>query len=144
MQVNENGLFSFNKPFSFSHPNLFPTDNIYSRLSNVVAPFWSDNDIRKNGTVRYVDINIRSRDSLNSTRDHENHLISEVLAHLKKTGTTGIEQVFQPTWMIIAQWDKVPPFSQEGVSSKVMFVHAVVVCKQVNNVYRLMIIVLHA
>ena len=117
LQVNENGLFSFNEPFSFSHPNQFPTDNIYSRIRNVVAPFWSDNDIRRNGTIRYVGINIRY--PLNSTRDHENHLISEVLAHLRKTGTTKIEQEFQPRWMIVAQWDKVPPFSQEGVSSKV-------------------------
>ena len=117
MQVNENGLFSFNKPFFFSHPNQFPTDNIYSRLSNVVAPFWSDNDIRKNGTIRYVDIDIRY--PLNSMHDHEKHLVSEVLARLRKTGTTGTEQEFQPTWMIVAQWDKVPPFSQEGVSSKV-------------------------
>ena len=110
MQVNENGLFSFNEPFSFSHPNQFPTDNIYSRLRNVVAPFWSDNDIRKNGTIRYVDINIIY--PLNLTH------ISEVLAHLRKTGTIRIEQEFQPTWMIVAQWDKVPPFSQD-VSSKV-------------------------
>ena len=117
MQVNENGLFSFNKPFFFSHPNQFPTDNVYSRLSNVVAPFWSDNDIRKNGTVRYVDIDIRY--PLNLTQDHEKHVISEVLAHLKETGTTGTEQEFRPKWMIVAQWDKVPPFSQEGVSSKV-------------------------
>ena len=131
MQVNENGLFSFNEPFSFSHPNQFPTDNIYSRLSNVVAPFWSDNDIRKNGTVRYVDINIRDL-----THDHENHiLVSDVLAHLRKTGTTGKE--FQPTWMIVAQWDKVPPFSQEGASSKVMFVHAAVVYTKLPDFYEL-------
>ena len=126
MQVNENGLFSFNEPFSFSHPNQFPTDNIYSRLRNVVAPFWSDNDIRKNGTVRYVDINIRYL--LNLTHDYENRIISEVIAHLRKTGTTGIEQEFQPTWMIIAQWDKVPPFSQEGVSSKVMLLVQAAAC----------------
>ena len=122
MQVNANGLFSFNKSFFFSHPNQFPTDNIYSRLRNVVAPFWSDNDIRKNGTIQYVDINIRY--PLNLTQDHEKHVISEVLAHLKETGTTGTgttgtEQEFRPKWMIVAQWDKVPPFSQEGVSSKV-------------------------
>ena len=109
-------MFSFNEPFSFSHPNQFPTDNIYSRLRNVVAPFWSDNDIRKNGTVQYVDINIRDL-----THDHENLIISEVLDHLRKTGTIGIGQEFQPTWMIVAQWDKVPPFSQESVSSKVCF-----------------------
>ena len=128
MQVNENGLFSFNEPFFFSHPNQFPTDNIHSRLRNVVAPFWSDNDIRKNGTVRYVGINIRY--PLNLTHDHENHLISVVLAHLRKTGAIGIEQEFQPTWMIVAQWDKVPPFSQEDASSKVMFVNAAVVCNK--------------
>ena len=122
MQVNENGLFSFNEPFSFSHPNQFPTDNIYSRLRNVVAPFWSDNDIRKNGTIRYVDINIRY--PLNSTH------ISEVLAHLRKTGTIGSEQEFQPTWMIVAQWDKVPPFSQDDVSSKVCCVCKCSCCLQ--------------
>ena len=111
LQVNENGLFSFDKSYKFSHPNRFPTDNIYSRLRDTVAPFWSDNDIRKNGTVRYVDI-VKGSEG--------NYLLEETAAYVRNTLL--IEE-FRPTWMIVAQWDKVHPHphgadSHEGFSEE--------------------------
>ena len=55
-QVSENGVISFDAEWKFAHPSRFPTDYFYTRNAYVVAPFWSDNDIRKEGTVRYVAI----------------------------------------------------------------------------------------
>ena len=55
-QVSENGVFSFQEPWKFSHPSRFPTDYFFTQTSNVIAPFWSDNDIRREGTVHYAAI----------------------------------------------------------------------------------------
>ena len=54
--MSENGVISFNAEWKFAHPSRFPTDYFYTRNAYVAAPFWSDNDIRKEGTVRYVAI----------------------------------------------------------------------------------------
>lgn len=66
-----------------------------------MAPFWSDNDIRKNGTVRYIDIKKGSSDDF---------LLSYVESYLKQTDVIKETDTFDPTWMIVAQWDKVHPY----------------------------------
>ena len=114
MQVNENGVLSFDKPFKFSHPSRFPPENIYARQNNIVAPFWSDNDIRKNGTVRYVDI-------VKGYSTQGDMLLEIVGEHVNSTLGTKSSGRFQPSWMIVAQWDKVHPHphgadSHDGIS----------------------------
>lgn len=54
MQVNENGVISFKEPWRYSYPNRFPTSYFFTRRGLCVAPFWSDNDIRRAGTVLYA------------------------------------------------------------------------------------------
>ena len=40
MQVNENGAFSFEEPWQFSHPNRYPTNYPGTRLKHIISPFW--------------------------------------------------------------------------------------------------------
>lgn len=114
-QVNENGAFSFEDPWQFSHPNRFPTSYLSSRQSHVLAPFWSDNDIRKEGTVRYVTLE-------NGSSTRGDMIMNETANYVNCNLVTG-DEIFQPTWMIIAQWDQVHPHphgadSHEGISEE--------------------------
>ena len=111
--MNENGVLSFDKPFKFSHPSQLPPENIYARQSDIVAPFWSDNDIRKDGTVRYVDI-------VKGSSNQGDMLLDLVANNIKDTKSN---KQFQPTWMIVAQWDKVHPHphgadTHDGISEE--------------------------
>ena len=115
LQVSENGVISFNEPWKFAHPNRFPTSYYYSRIKDVAAPFWSDNDIRKEGVVRYAAFKRGD-----STRGDE--ILATIDAYL--------ETEFRGAWMILAQWDQVHPYphgsdDHEGVSeeflAKVLF-----------------------
>ena len=101
LQVNENGVFSFGDPWQFSHPNRYPTTNPATRLRHVIGPFWSDNDIRREGTIRYV--TIESTSPTGSIR-----IMNETADYVNDRLVVG-DEVFQPTWMIIAQWDRVHP-----------------------------------
>ena len=104
MQVNENGVISFNERWRYAHPECFPTRNFNIKSRGLaVSPFWCDADIRKNGTVRYA---TTSSTSLNGRELQElnkvNQFVNERL--LNSTGTP-----FQGTWMLAAHWDKVHP-----------------------------------
>lgn len=75
--------------------------------SHIVAPFWSNNDIRSSGMVRYEVHNgssAASRDLLSTT--------GEVIAN-----TTG--ETFQGVWMLLVEWrDCHPhPHGQVGLST---------------------------
>ena len=78
---------------------MFPTDNLHIQQSFVVAPFWSDNDIRKEGTVRYVTVT-------KGASMEEDKLLAEVNAFVQDIENV---QDFVGTWMLIAQWDHVHP-----------------------------------
>ena len=100
LQVSENGVFSFDEPWMFSHPSPFPTTNVYIRNRLVVAPFWSDNDIRKEGTVRYAFITPKQSSKGDKLIDE---VVSYVLNQLKNIDR------FEATWLLLAQWEKVHP-----------------------------------
>ena len=61
LQVSENGVISFGNKWFYDKPERFPTQDRYIQDRFVLAPYWSDNDIRRDGTVRYVVIK-NSRD----------------------------------------------------------------------------------
>ena len=110
-QVNENGVFSFEDPYKFSHPNPYPTGSPATRVKHVLSPFWSDNDIRREGTVRYVTFE-------RSFPMDGSQIMDEAAAYVN-TQLVNDDQVFHPTWMIVAQWDRVHPYphgSAEGAS----------------------------
>ena len=102
MQVSENGVVSFGEEWFFDKPERFPTRNPNIQKRYVVAPFWSDNDIRKSGTVRYVLIN-RENDEIS---DQEILLLNETTALVQRT----LNRYFRANTMLIAQWDHVHPF----------------------------------
>ena len=102
--MNENGVISFENPWMYSYPELFPTDNYNIRNSLALAPFWSDNDIRKEGAVRYTTYN-------SITEDYPN---GSVLLNLMNVNIQALqdgenEGRFVGSWMLIAHWDGVHP-----------------------------------
>ena len=86
----------------FSHPNRYPTTYLPTRQGHILSPFWSDIDIRREGSVRYVAI---ERDS--STIGAM--IIEEAFTYINNHFIGGEEQPFQPTWLLVAQWDGVHP-----------------------------------
>lgn len=81
--------------------NSFPSE----RTSHVIAPFWSNNDIRRAGRIRYEVYDSRtstaSMDVLNR--------ISDMIVN--RTGES-----FQGTWMLLVEWENCHP-SPHGQSS---------------------------
>ena len=81
----------------------------------MVAAFWSDNDIRKEGTVRYVAI-----EKGDSTKGDD--MLEEVSAFTQGQRAADDERdEFQGSWMLVAQWDGVHPYphgadDHEGIS----------------------------
>ena len=103
-QVNENGVISFEEPWKFSHPDQFPTDYYYSRNKLVVAPFWSDNDIRKAGAVRYAIYDSNEGDD----NPNGQQLLSQVNKYIQNSIEEGSEN-FTGNWMLAVHWDHVHP-----------------------------------
>ena len=108
LQVSENGVFSFQDTWKFSHPSRFPTDYFFTQTSNVIAPFWSDNDIRKEGTVRYAAI-------ARGDSEEGDEMIDLVIGYLRQNN--GVSNAYRGTWMLVGQWDKVHP-NPHGVSDE--------------------------
>ena len=100
--MNENGVFSFIDPWMFSHPNRFPTTFIPTRQGHVLSPFWSDVDIRREGTVRYVPIT-------RGTSDLGDMIIDQASEYVNGRFVNGNGVTFRPTWTLVAQWDGVHP-----------------------------------
>ena len=116
MQVSENGVISFGKPWKYSHPQLFPTDDYYIQQSFVIAPFWSDNDIRKEGTVRYTVVHPEDNNA------NGNNVGPFDMAKVIITNNAN-DADFSGTWMLVVQWDKVHPHphgadDHEGISEE--------------------------
>ena len=97
--MSENGAIAFDRRWYFDKPETFPTSNTFVRNRYVFAPFWSDNDIRRAGTVRYVLI-----------KDGANPIGDELL----RTANSVIEKEHQVNFtgkvMLVAQWDHVHPY----------------------------------
>jgi hypothetical protein len=91
-QVSTNGILSFARPFPYHSPHLFPGTSFYNFL---IAPFWSDNDIRRGiGEVSYW-VHSGQSDSLT--------FVSTYISQQ--------EQVkFNGTWMLAAEWRNVPEY----------------------------------
>lgn len=102
MQVNENGVISFGEPWKYSYPDRFPTNYFYTRRSIAVAPFWSDNDIRLSGAVRYATVS--SNDG--SSNEAGRMLLSNVDGYIR---TQPGHETFTGNWLLIAHWDNVHP-----------------------------------
>ena len=64
-----------------------------------MAPFWSDNDIRLDGEIFY-EVHVAGNNS------NSDQILSQVNAFISNQ----TEDNFTGTWMLVAQWDEVPPW----------------------------------
>ena len=51
IQINTNGILTFDKPLRFLEGRLFPSGTKWLRDFVIIAPYWSATDYRGNGTV---------------------------------------------------------------------------------------------
>ncbi|XP_065884099.1 mucin-like protein isoform X2 [Dysidea avara] len=96
--VSTNGVISFSRPFYYWWPFPFP-GFYYLRRFHVVAPYWSDNDIRREGEVSY-EIFEKGRSS------YDDVLLDRVNTYL----TANMMTNFSGTFMILAEWRDVHPY----------------------------------
>lgn len=90
---------SFDRQWLFDKPEPFPTNSRTIQNRYVVAPFWSDNDIRRAGTVRYVLIE-------NGTSSLGDQLLQSANSVVRKEHQVD----FTGRIMLVAQWDRVHPY----------------------------------
>ena len=91
-------MISFSRPFYYWYPFPFP-GYYYLRRFYVVAPYWADHDIRRDGEVCYETFQ-RGR-----TID-ENIVLDKVSSYLR----IRTSKSFIGTFMILAEWRDVYPY----------------------------------
>ena len=89
-------------PWRFSHPNRFPSTYTATRLGYVLSPFWSDSDIRREGTVRYALIT-RGSTSLGDV------IMNNITTYVNDRFIGEGEVRYEATWVLVAQWEGVHP-----------------------------------
>lgn len=99
--VGSNGVISFGRPWLFWFSELFPTNNFFTRRAYVVAPFWSDHDIRNEGSISYQVHQLGREPNSPSAR-----LLQRVSSFVNHQ--TGAD--FSGQWMLLVQWTQVHPF----------------------------------
>ena len=100
MQISTKGVISFRDGWTFSLPEVFPTLTPRIQESFVVAPFWSDIDIRNEGNIFYKIYTGETR----TGRDLLRAVTSFV--SLKQP----VAANFSGSWMLVVEWSEVPPF----------------------------------
>ena len=101
--MSTNGAISFGTGWLFWSPQPFPTNEFYTRNSYVVAPFWSDNDIRKNGSIRYEVHTMVAGPNTSA------QLLDEVSSFIIYRRNLTADS-FQGQWMLVAEWSGVHPY----------------------------------
>jgi len=101
VQVGDNGVISFTSPFTLFNPEPFPG---FSNI-HVVAPYWSDNDIRRQGSVIYEVFQFGD-----STIGDSDSLLDTVSDFITENFNNDSEPAFKGTYMILAEWREVHPF----------------------------------
>lgn len=99
LQVGTNGIISFDTPF-YSHMSVqFPGATTDISSAYLIAPFWDDFDIRREGNIYYEihSTNSSSESALLIDR------VSEFISN--RSGAD-----FNGNWMLVTQWNATPPF----------------------------------
>jgi hypothetical protein len=104
LQVGDNGFLSFRQGYLFNQPQLFPSAIDAVRNALIVAPYWSDVDIRRQGRIYY-----RLIEPGRSTEDLDMTLLNFVSGFIAAR-QSDIAANFSATTMLVAQWRDVPPF----------------------------------
>ena len=93
LQINNNGIISFNRSFSDFRPKQFPL----SSNRSLIAPFWADSDTRSSrGTVWF------------GIRNNDFNLLEK--ARQDVTRYFSSQQNFAPNFLLVSTWEKVPHF----------------------------------
>ena len=109
--MNVNGVVSFGDSFSFYRPILFPAYRARLFYAYAVAPFWSDIGISIRGQVSWEILT----PGVSSFGDRYFSMVSQFIQN-----TQGV--AFEGSWMMLANYDEVPPFS---LLSDLVFVSSV-------------------
>ena len=91
-------MISFSRPFYYWYPSPFP-GHFYLRRFHVVAPYWTDHDIRRTGSICYETFE-RGR---SQNDDSELNRVNTFLQMNQKSNFSG-------TFMIVAEWLGVHPY----------------------------------
>jgi len=100
-QVSTNGLISFGRPFHLWHPHKFPSNDPVISSANILAPYWSNNDIRNSGKISYGFFQYGD-----STEGNSYLGLASLYIRLFYPNTSQ----FEGNFMIIADWNQVHPF----------------------------------
>jgi len=78
------------------------------RSFHVVAPYWSDNDIRQEGSVSYEVFQLRT------TGAYGDEVLDDVSSYIRERN---MSSNFQGSFMILAEWTDVHPYPHGASSS---------------------------
>jgi hypothetical protein len=109
--ISSNGLLSFERSFTSHTPVRFSTSDTYRYL---VAPFWDDHDNRPLGQVSY------------EVHSAQTPLVEEVSYFL----TQKMDTYFLATWMVLAEWNDVPPF---GLTTTTNTYQAIIISNNIKS-----------
>lgn len=99
LQVSTNGLISFGRPFYLWHPRQFPSNDPAISSANILAPYWSDNDIRNSGEISYG--SFQYGDSAEG-----NYYLGLISTYVRFIYPNTSQQ-FEGNFVIIAYWNQV-------------------------------------
>jgi hypothetical protein len=102
MQVNTNGIISFNSPVLNSTPEDFPLTNDLQ----LIAPYWADVDLGTSGVILYREASFNAALLLRAREDL-------VMASLS-------DENFDPTFLFIVTWDHVGYFGDFNDSNELV------------------------
>ena len=125
LQISDNGFISFRQGYLFSRPEQFPSTTIAVRDALIVAPYWSNIDIRLQGRIFY-----RLIEAGRTTEELDMALLNFVSGFIAARQSAN----FSATSMLVAQWRNVPPFPNgngaEGLSqNQAEFINQVLTLK---------------
>ena len=98
MQVASNGHISFRTAYTHFNAELFPTTNTDIYWDFVVAPFWSDVDLRISGSASW---------EVHTTGQSQS-LIDDVSSFINDNYDGAVD--FSGSWMVITYWENVHPW----------------------------------
>ena len=98
-QISSNGLISLGRSYISPKPQTFPISN------KVIAPYWTDIDLRQQGQINYTLVTTQSNDTIESIA-----LVNNFLA-------SNISVSFSAGWILVAQWIDVCPYRNSDCSN---------------------------
>lgn len=102
MQINTNGILSFDAPSSVYSPQSFPLASataLYSQTYKIIAPFWGDVDTTNIGAGRIWYRQTTEKEQLSRAKE-------DIAKHSVLYPNVDIRS-FNPTLMVVVTWDHV-------------------------------------